>query len=149
MRLRQVALNLLNNAIKFTTQGAVNLLVCADDNALTVTVRDTGLGICPKNSVDLREFRQSSARPRAGTAAWGWLAICKLLVELHQGAIAVRSSGRGGGSEFSFTLPLLARVSLTDGPPKVCAIAACAAVRSGCDQGQRLRSASRTRKWKL
>ncbi|HNT75494.1 MAG TPA: substrate-binding domain-containing protein [Anaerolineae bacterium] len=119
MRLRQVALNLLNNAIKFTTQGAVNLLVCADDNALTVTVRDTGLGILPEEqALIFDEFRQSERTTARGYGGLGLgLAICKLLVELHQGAIAVRSSGEeGGGSEFFFTLPLLARVSLTDGP---------------------------------
>ncbi len=59
-RLRQVALNLVNNAVKFTARGGVTLRVYADAQALTVEIADTGLGI-PRAEQDVifDEFRQS------------------------------------------------------------------------------------------
>ncbi|HOU12037.1 MAG TPA: substrate-binding domain-containing protein [Anaerolineae bacterium] len=110
LRLRQVALNLVNNAIKFTAQGEVTLRVSTGDDTLTVTVRDTGLGILPEEqAVIFDEFRQSERTTARGYGGLGLgLAICKLLVEMHQGRIGVCSSGEeGSGSEFYFTLPVM------------------------------------------
>ena len=110
LRLRQVILNLVNNAIKFTSQGEVTLSVSVSDDTMTVTVRDTGLGIPQEEqAVIFDEFRQSERTTTRGYGGLGLgLAICKLLVEMHQGCIGVRSSGEEwGGSEFYFTLPVM------------------------------------------
>ncbi|HOT93217.1 MAG TPA: substrate-binding domain-containing protein [Anaerolineae bacterium] len=110
LRLRQVVLNLVNNAIKFTSQGEVTLRVTADAASVTVTVRDTGLGIPPEEqTLIFDEFRQSERTTARGYGGLGLgLAICKLLVDMHQGTIGVHSSGEeGSGSEFYFTLPTL------------------------------------------
>jgi AraC-like DNA-binding protein/nitrogen-specific signal transduction histidine kinase len=109
-RLRQVALNLVNNAIKFTTSGEISLKVETEDNKVTVMVHDTGLGI-PLEDQDMifSEFSRSERSIQLGYKGLGLgLAICKRLVELHDGTIDVRSTGKvGEGSTFSFTLPTI------------------------------------------
>jgi signal transduction histidine kinase len=109
-RLRQVVLNLVNNAVKFTAKGHVALTVTAGDERVTVSVQDTGLGIPPdEQEAIFDEFRQSERTAARGYGGLGLgLAICKRLVELHGGEIGVRSSGEeGGGSTFYFSLPAM------------------------------------------
>ena len=107
-RLRQVVLNLVNNAIKFTAQGHVRLEVKVDPDSVTVAVHDTGLGIPPEEQdAVFDEFRRSERSLARGYGGLGLgLAICKRLVDMHGGTIGVRSSGQEGvGSTFYFTLP--------------------------------------------
>jgi signal transduction histidine kinase/AraC-like DNA-binding protein len=107
-RLRQIVLNLVNNAIKFTTQGQVRLEVQAGPDSVTVAVHDTGLGIPPEeHDAVFDEFRRSARSQARGYGGLGLgLAICKRLIEMHDGTIGVRSSGQeGAGSTFYFTLP--------------------------------------------
>ena len=109
-RLRQVVLNLLNNAVKFTDRGGITLTARHTGESVTVTVQDTGLGI-PKNEQDVifDEFRQSERTTARGCAGMGLgLAICKRLIEEHGGQIGVTSSGEeGAGSTFFFSIPIL------------------------------------------
>lgn len=107
-RLRQIVLNLINNAIKFTTRGGVSLRIEDNINFVTVMVRDTGLGISPDDQRAIfDEFWQSERSVARGYGGLGLgLAISKRLVEIHGGIIAVQSSGEeGAGSTFTFTLP--------------------------------------------
>jgi len=108
-RLRQVALNLVTNAIKFTARGEVGLRVEVGENSLTVSVQDTGLGIplAEQNAI-FDEFRQSERTSARGYGGLGLgLSICKRLIELHGGEIGVWSSGKEGeGSTFYFSLPV-------------------------------------------
>jgi signal transduction histidine kinase/DNA-binding LacI/PurR family transcriptional regulator/AraC-like DNA-binding protein len=109
-RLRQVVLNLVNNAIKFTAQGEVALLVRTERRMVSVQVGDTGLGIPPEEQEFIfDEFRQSERTTARGYGGLGLgLAICKRLVEMHGGRIWVESAGQEGiGSTFFFTLPVL------------------------------------------
>lgn len=109
-RLRQVALNLVNNAIKFTTRGSVRLWLEDHGDSVTVLVSDSGLGISQdEQQVIFDAFRQSDRSVALGYGGLGLgLAISKQLVEMHGGTIAVASSGvEGAGSTFSFTLPTL------------------------------------------
>ena len=109
-RLRQVALNLVHNAIKFTAEGEVALVVRTDDQMVTVQVSDTGLGISPEEQEFIfDEFRQSERTTARGYGGLGLgLAICKRLVEMHGGRIWVQSTGQEGvGSTFFFTLPVI------------------------------------------
>ncbi|WP_375463694.1 ATP-binding protein [uncultured Methylobacterium sp.] len=111
-RLRQVLLNLLNNATKFTKGGAVRLdVACLACDAQACTLRfavsDTGIGI-PADKLDrlFRRFSQvdgSTAREFGGTGLG--LAISQELIELMGGAISVASEV-GRGSTFAFTLRL-------------------------------------------
>lgn len=109
-RIRQVTLNLINNAVKFTTHGRVTLQVKMENGEIVVEVSDTGLGILPEEqAVIFDEFRQSERTTELGYGGLGLgLAICKRLVELHGGRIGVRSAGvDGSGSTFYFTIPVL------------------------------------------
>ncbi len=109
-RLRQVALNLVNNAVKFTVQGEIILTAIVENDKVRISVSDTGLGI-PTNEQNLifDEFRQSTRTSARGFGGLGLgLAICQRLVEKHGGEIGVCSSGEEGkGSTFYFTLPRL------------------------------------------
>jgi CheY-like chemotaxis protein len=110
-RLRQVLLNLLGNAIKFTDRGTVTLRVSrvaspqADAPAIQFTVRDTGIGMDAASVGRLfTPFTQadSSMSRRFGGTGLG-LAISQKLVEAMNGKISARSEP-GRGSEFTFTL---------------------------------------------
>ncbi|MGB8214025.1 MAG: substrate-binding domain-containing protein [Anaerolineales bacterium] len=114
-RLRQVVLNLINNAVKFTEQGEIGLQVLSGKELITISVIDTGLGIPPdEQSVIFDEFRQSDRTAARGFGGLGLgLAICKRLVKMHGGEIGVRSSGvEGEGATFSFSLPAYRPASL-------------------------------------
>ena len=109
-RLRQVVLNLINNAIKFTSQGSVRLTLEQNKDWVTITVQDTGLGI-PIEEQDyiFDEFWQSERSVARGYGGLGLgLAITKRLVDAHHGTIAVNSSGKEGeGSTISVSLPIV------------------------------------------
>lgn len=110
-RLRQVTLNLINNAVKFTHQGYVALEVVTAEDMLIVTVSDSGVGIPREEQAAIfDEFRQSERTASRGYGGVGLgLAICKRIIEMHDGKIGVESSGvEGAGSHFFFNLPLLA-----------------------------------------
>jgi signal transduction histidine kinase/DNA-binding LacI/PurR family transcriptional regulator/AraC-like DNA-binding protein len=109
-RLRQVVLNLISNAVKFTSRGSVALEVETQAQTLAITVRDSGLGIPPEEQAAIfSDFRQSSRTSARGYGGLGLgLAISKRLVELHGGTIGVRSGGdEGSGSAFSVSLPVM------------------------------------------
>ncbi len=107
VKLAQVLINLLANAVKFSPDGGRVLLSCASEDAAWVfRVRDWGIGIAPEHQKLLFEsFRQvdgSSTRKHGGTGLG--LAISKKLVEMHGGAIGV-DSAPGQGSTFWVRLP--------------------------------------------
>ena len=105
--LRQVLLNLLGNAIKFTEAGEVQLVISRFDEArLRFEVSDTGVGIEPEA---LTEIFDAFAQTKTGAAAGGTglgLTICNHLVTKMGGDLKVESIV-GAGSRFSFTLPLV------------------------------------------
>jgi PAS domain S-box-containing protein len=111
-RLRQVILNLVSNAIKFTAQGTVKVLIkptLAEPGMYEVSVEDTGIGMGPDLVAQLfQAFNQGDAshtRQFGGTGLG--LSICKSLVELMGGAISA-SSTQGQGTTMNFCLPLIA-----------------------------------------
>jgi signal transduction histidine kinase/DNA-binding response OmpR family regulator/HPt (histidine-containing phosphotransfer) domain-containing protein len=114
MRLRQILLNLLGNAIKFTAQGEVTLTVGIDAHAtvtdpgeivLHFSVTDTGAGISKEAQArlfaDYEQAERSTARKHGGTGLG--LAVCRRLVELMGGTIGVDSEP-GHGATFWFTI---------------------------------------------
>ena len=109
LRVRQILLNLVGNAVKFTAEGTVTLRIRKADEkgGLQFEVTDTGIGI-PADKIQqlFRPFGQidtSSTRKYGGTGLG--LAICRSLVTMMGGEINV-SSNEGTGSTFSFTIPL-------------------------------------------
>jgi len=112
MRLQQILINLVGNAIKFTERGGVTVRVVLcqsprpDEVTLRLAVRDTGIGMDTEQLSRLfSAFSQADASTtrRFGGTGLG-LAICRRLAELMGGDIAVRST-QGAGSEFVVTLP--------------------------------------------
>ena len=105
--LRQVLLNLLGNAIKFTAAGDVRLVIGrTEEGRLSFEVVDTGAGIEPEA---LTEIFSAFAQTKAGAAAGGTglgLAICDHLITKMGGRLQVESA-LGEGSRFWFTLPLV------------------------------------------
>jgi len=117
VRLRQVLMNLVGNAIKFTHEGEVVLQLTREESAageplFRFAVRDTGIGICDEDlALIFDSFAQadvSTTRKYGGTGLG--LAICKQLVELMGGDIGVESQ-KGKGSTFWFRMPLVPVVS--------------------------------------
>jgi signal transduction histidine kinase/CheY-like chemotaxis protein/CHASE3 domain sensor protein len=113
MRLKQVLMNLLGNAIKFTREGRVTLNVnieslLADKIILRISVVDTGIGIDKEDLPHVFDEFSQVAKAQKVTKHKGTglgLAICKKIIELQGGSISVTSTP-SIGSVFSFTLPL-------------------------------------------
>ncbi len=109
-RLRQIVLNLLTNAIKFTpTGGQVNLQVSSDSNGyIKLRISDTGIGIDPEflpHIFDRFQQADSSSTRAHGGLGLG-LAIARQLVELHHGEIHAHSDGCNQGTTFTVQLPI-------------------------------------------
>jgi signal transduction histidine kinase len=111
-KFKQIMLNLLSNAVKFTPDGGrVVVTARAENGALEVSVRDTGVGIAPEDrDAVFEEFKQvgrDNLKKAEGTGLG--LALTKRFVELHGGEIRLESEP-GKGSTFSFSLPSAAAV---------------------------------------
>jgi signal transduction histidine kinase len=107
-KFKQVMLNLLSNAAKFTPEGGrIDVRAVPADGAVEISVSDTGVGIAPEDQeLIFEEFRQVGtdyARKREGTGLG--LALARKFVELHGGRLWVKSEV-GRGSTFTFTLPV-------------------------------------------
>src|SRR5437870_278973 len=106
-KVKQVLLNLLSNALKFTPEGG-RIDVCAGlaDGVAEVSVADTGVGIAPEDQEAVfEEFRQVGGSEKKAEGTGLGLTLCRKFVELHGGRISVKSQV-GHGSTFTFTLPV-------------------------------------------
>jgi len=114
-QLERVLLNLVSNAIKFSTTGStVTVTGCVpeiDRPAVEFSVTDTGIGIPPEEQDQLftRFYRTEQARQRAIQGTGLGLAVVRQIVEQHHGAIGVVSAA-GEGATFTVTLPARSRV---------------------------------------
>ncbi len=119
-RIRQVLINLVSNAAKFTERGYVALKVETDPEFVTIRVIDTGIGIEPEAQrrlfIPFQQVDASTSR-RAGGTGLG-LVICRSFVEMHGGRIWVESEP-GKGSTFSFTLPIHRTAAESQGKEQV------------------------------
>lgn len=106
-RVQQILYNLIGNAIKFTDSGYIRIYANFDEEFVTISIEDSGIGISPDEQERIFEsFSQaqgSASREHEGTGLG--LSVAKNLVELHKGQISVLSES-GKGSTFSFTLPI-------------------------------------------
>ncbi|WP_243371440.1 PAS-domain containing protein [Microvirga solisilvae] len=108
-RLTQVLVNLVGNAIKFTDQGSVEVSAQVEKRRLTIAIKDTGVGIAPKDQKLIFEaFQQGSNAVNGGTGTGLGLTISKRIVQMHGGTIKVRST-LGQGSTFIIDMPLEVR----------------------------------------
>jgi len=109
-RVKQVLVNLVSNALKFTPAGGrVEIALQRRDDSLAVSVSDTGIGI-PRGELEriFDSFYQIKGRPSASKAGGSGLglSLARQIVELHGGRIWAESEGDGKGSCLTFTLPL-------------------------------------------
>jgi signal transduction histidine kinase len=108
-RLMQVISNLMNNAIKFTDEGTITVILKSkeENNELIVSIKDTGSGIDPE--ITPRLFSKFATKSQTGTGLG--LFISKNIVEAHGGKIWAENNSDGRGSTFGFSLPLTNRTS--------------------------------------
>jgi signal transduction histidine kinase len=107
-RIRQILINVLSNAHKYTLQGGqIWLTARAEDGWVRIDVRDNGIGLSPDEQAHLfdRFFRARQPATQSVEGTGLGLPIARLLVEMHGGRITVTSTP-GEGSTFSFTLPV-------------------------------------------
>ena len=105
-RIHQVVTNIVHNAIKFTPSGGtIRIAAQADADFVTISVRDTGIGISAHDRPRIFERFYKTDRSRAVGGTGLGLAIAKHLIQAHDGRIWVESV-EGKGSTFSFTLPI-------------------------------------------
>jgi two-component system, OmpR family, sensor kinase len=108
-RLRQLFLNIVTNALKYTGSGSVEMSLVAHDRTVAFTVRDTGMGISAADLPHIFERFYRADRARSRSAERGGfglgLAISQWIAEAHGGTISVRSR-LGRGTTFTVTLPV-------------------------------------------
>ena len=106
-KVKQVLLNLLSNALKFTPEGGrVDVRAGIADGYAEISVTDTGVGIAPEDhDAVFEEFRQVGSAEKKSEGTGLGLPLAKKFIELHGGRIWLKSQ-IGAGSTFTFTLPL-------------------------------------------
>jgi signal transduction histidine kinase len=111
-KVKQILLNLLSNALKFTHQGSITIAARQQpkERTIVLSVSDTGIGIAPADQErvfeDFRQLDNSPTRAYGGTGLG--LSICRRLAQMLDGQITVQSQV-GKGSTFLLTLPLKGR----------------------------------------
>ncbi len=104
--MKQVLLNLLSNALKFTPEGGrIDVRAAMTEGMAEISVADTGVGIAPEDQEAIfEEFRQVGTADKKVEGTGLGLALSRKFIELHDGRIWVQSQP-SKGSTFSFTLP--------------------------------------------
>lgn len=105
LRVTQVMINLIGNAIKFTSVGTITLAARRDAESIVIEVRDTGPGIAPRDQARIfKDFQQVKLPGGVTVGAGLGLSIASKIVALHGGSMEVEST-IGEGSTFRVTLP--------------------------------------------
>ncbi|MFC1632848.1 ATP-binding protein [Patescibacteria group bacterium] len=106
-KLRHVVINFIDNAIKYTPDGSIEIILEERKTEIQVTVKDTGIGLSQADISKLFEkFSRAQGIEQVHTEGSGLgLFVAKRVVEGHGGKIWAESKGRGKGSKFCFTIP--------------------------------------------
>ncbi|MDD4290421.1 MAG: HAMP domain-containing sensor histidine kinase, partial [Patescibacteria group bacterium] len=106
-KIKDVVLNLIDNALKYTISGSVTIELNSMDNSLVVKIIDTGMGLSEEEIDRLfSKFSRGNDSAKINTDGSGLgLYIARKMVELHGGKIWAESKGSGHGSIFQFTIP--------------------------------------------
>ncbi len=107
-KIRQVVMNLIDNAIKYTKQGSVTVKLEQRENKIKFSVADSGMGIRPEDMVNLfKKFSRGTGTSLIHTEGTGLgLYVARMMIEAHHGKIWAESNGEGKGSKFCFELPI-------------------------------------------
>lgn len=117
-KLREVILNLVDNAIKYTPEGSITIIIDHDSQDLNFKVKDTGIGIKKEEAKTLfRKFVRGSGVAQIHTGGSGLgLFIAQKIIKEHNGHVWVESEGHGKGSVFQFTVPLYTNQEVHEAP---------------------------------
>jgi len=107
-KIKQVIANLVDNSIKYTPAGNINVKATAFEGKARITVSDTGVGLEKEDLGDLfNKFVRARGANKINTSGTGLgLYVAKQMIEAHKGKIWVESDGKGKGSRFIFELPI-------------------------------------------
>jgi len=107
-KLRQVVINLIDNAVKYTEKGSITVDVTSDGASIKLCVADTGMGVSAANLPNLfKKFSRGEATSVIHTEGTGLgLYVGKMMIEAHKGHIWAESPGEGKGSRFCFEIPI-------------------------------------------
>ncbi|MDO5725571.1 MAG: HAMP domain-containing sensor histidine kinase [Tissierellia bacterium] len=110
-RIKQVLINLLDNAIKFTNEGKIYIIAYREDSNLIIKIKDTGIGISAQDLPRIKEkfYKGKHSESHSGLG----LSIAEEIVKLHEGTMEIEST-EGEGTIVSLTLPLPDEEDLTD-----------------------------------
>mgnify|MGYP003465974640 FL=1 len=104
-KLRQVVLNFIDNSIKYTKEGTINVSVKRDKNKVLFRVKDTGMGMTPEIKASLfQKFARGDGARMNTTGSGLGLYLAKEIVSAHKGEVMVDSEGPGKGSTFGMDL---------------------------------------------
>jgi signal transduction histidine kinase len=120
LRIRQVIVNFVDNAIKYTQRGSVRVCIREEDGDVVLEVKDRGIGIseADRSKMFTKFFRATNARDVLSSGTGLGLYVAKRIIDEHQGTIILEST-LGKGSTFGFRLPLKqTRVSTKGTIPK-------------------------------
>lgn len=108
-KLRQVVSNLIDNAVKYTSEGGITISISIIDQRVLISVHDTGIGINEHDIPNLfKKFSRTKTAQRANVTGTGLgLYVASHIVEAHGGLLTVESEGEGLGSTFTISLPTL------------------------------------------
>jgi len=107
-KIRQVVMNLIDNAIKYTKQGSVTVKLEQQEKKIKFSVADSGMGVKPEDMVNLfKKFSRGTGTSLIHTEGTGLgLYVARMMIEAHKGKIWAESDGEGKGSKFCFELPM-------------------------------------------
>ncbi|MBU1084814.1 HAMP domain-containing histidine kinase, partial [Patescibacteria group bacterium] len=107
-KIRQVVINFIDNAIKYTKEGGITATVSFVNNKVTCCVQDTGMGVRKEVKSQLfKKFSRGKGAFLVNTEGTGLgLYVAHMMIDSHQGGIWVESEGEGKGSKFCFDLPI-------------------------------------------
>lgn len=107
-KIRQVAMNLIDNAIKYTKQGSVTVKLEKEEDHIKFSVSDSGMGIRKEDLPNLfKKFSRGTGTSLVHTEGTGLgLYVARMMIEEHKGKIWAESKGEGRGSKFAFELPI-------------------------------------------
>ena len=121
-RIKEVLINLLNNAIKYTEEGSITVTIEKNGKNAVISVKDSGVGISEEDQKYIfnKFYRAENWRTKSKSGTGLGLYITKAIIENHKGKIWVESQ-QGIGSTFSFSLPFASKISRIIGKkgPKV------------------------------
>ena len=107
-KMRQVILNIIDNAIRYTNKGEVEIKAVVENGALRISVKDTGEGMTKEEMKQIfRSFSRGKTGSRLNTEGTGLgLYVAQKFVEMHGGEIWAESLGKGQGSIFNIKIPI-------------------------------------------